>query len=192
VARPIRRSRLADAVSGLDHDAPDDRELRRRMLDIVGAVVPHDWYVFVTTDPETTVGCSPLAEVPDLGELPRLVRLKYLSRPGRWTTLDGSGCSTLLAQTDGDPATSPLWRDALSKHGVRDMLVAVLRDRHGTWGFLDLWRTSGRFREDEVAALGAALPGLTTQLRAAVARTFAATAEPAARPGPACSCLPTT
>jgi hypothetical protein len=37
--------------------------------------VPHDFRVFVATDPETTVGCAPLADAPDTTELPRLIRL---------------------------------------------------------------------------------------------------------------------
>ena len=62
-------------------------------------MVPFEHFAFVLTDPETTVGVSPLAEVPDLATLPRLIRLKYLSAAGRWTTLADAGCTTL----DGRP-----------------------------------------------------------------------------------------
>jgi DNA-binding CsgD family transcriptional regulator len=177
VAQPIRGSRLADAVTGLDHDAPDDRVLRRRMLEAIARVVPYEHYAFVTTDPETAVGCSPLAEVPDLAELPRLIRLKYLTEAGRWTALPEPGCSSLLRETGGDLARSAQWAAALQGHRVRDVLLAVLRDRQGTWGFLDLWRTSGQFRDDEIAAVGRALPVMTTQLRATVARAFVQVAD---------------
>ena len=84
----------AAAVSHPDEpDEPDDRALRRHILDVIASAVPHDFYAFVLTDPQTTVGTSPLAEVPDLDDLPRVIRLKYLTRPGRWTTLDQSGCT---------------------------------------------------------------------------------------------------
>lgn len=173
MGHPIRRSRLEDAITGLDADEPDDRALRRRMLEVIGRAVPHEFFAFVLTDPLTTVGCSPLAEVPRLAELPRLVRLKYLTVLGRWTSLPAPGCTTLVAATEGDLARSALWVGAMRGHGVSDVLLAVLRDRYGTWAFLDLWRTGGPFRDDEVQAVSHALPLMTAQLRAAVARTFA-------------------
>jgi DNA-binding CsgD family transcriptional regulator len=142
------------------------------MLDVIGSAVPHDFYAFILTDPQTTVGTSPLAEVPDLDDLPRVIRLKYLTRPGRWNTLDRSGCTTLLAATGGDLSRSHQWAGSLRQHGVTDVLVAVLRDRHGTWGFLDLWRRTGAFADTEVAALATALPTLTAALRGVVARSF--------------------
>ncbi len=144
------------------------------MLDVVGRAVPHDFYAFVLTDPRTAVGISPLAEVPDLEDLPRVIGLKYLTAPGRWTTLGRTGCTTLRAATAGDLDRSPQWAGALRRHGVTDLLLAVLRDRHGTWGFLDLWRLTGAFDDTEVAAVAAALPTLTTALRGAVARSFVA------------------
>jgi DNA-binding CsgD family transcriptional regulator len=184
VAPPVRASRLAEAVVGLDDDGPDERTLRQRMLDAIAPVVPFEHFAFVLTDPETTVGVSPLAHVPDLVTLPRLIRLKYLSAPGRWTTLARPGCTTLGAvrQDTHSGPSGRAWPDALTGAGVTDVLLAVLRDRHGTWAFLDLWRHDGTFREDEVAAVGAALPGLTSQLRTAVSRAFVAHPTPV-RPG---------
>ena len=165
---------LATSPAGPGSEELDDRAVRRRMLDVVGSVVPHDFYAFVLTDPQTTVGTSPLAEIPDLGDLPRVIRLKYLTGPGRWTKLDRSGCTTLLAATEGDLSRSDQWAGALRQHGVTDVLVAVLRDRHGTWGFIDLWRLTGAFGDSEVAAVAAALPTLTASLRRNVARSFVA------------------
>src|SRR5689334_10981182 len=123
---------------GLDEDGPDDRVVRQRMLDAVRRAVPHEHWAFLLTDPETAVGGSPLAHVPDLAELPTLVRLKYLTAPGRWTALPAAGCSTLLVECGGDLSRSHQWTESLRRHGVADVLLAVLRDRHGTWGFLDL------------------------------------------------------
>ena len=170
--RIVRELRALDAASRSEPDEPDERALRRRMLDVLANAVPHDFYAFVLTDPQSTVGTSPLAEVPELGDLPRVIRLKYLTRPGRWTTLDASGCTTLLAATDGDLGRSQQWAGALRQHGVTDVLVAVLRDRYGTWGFLDLWRSTGAFASAEVEAVAAALPTLTAAVRGVVARSF--------------------
>ena len=190
---------LATSPAGPGSEELDDRAVRRRMLDVVGSVVPHDFYAFVLTDPQTTVGTSPLAEIPDLGDLPRVIRLKYLTGPGRWTKLDRSGCTTLLAATEGDLSRSDQWAGALRQHGVTDVLVAVLRDRHGTWGFLDLWRLTGAFGDSEVAAVAAALPTLTASLRRNVARSFVAGLPGSAPHGagrsltvPGCCCSATT
>jgi DNA-binding CsgD family transcriptional regulator len=147
------------------------------MLDAMAQVVPFEDFAFVLTDPETTVGVSPLAQVPDLASLPRLIRLKYLTRPGRWTTLAASGCTTLGVVGDRGDLGLP-WPAALAENGVTDVLLAVLRDRYGTWAFLDLWRHDGTFREDEVAVVAGALPVLTGQLRSSVARGFVAAAAP--------------
>ena len=180
----LRPARLLEAVQGLADDAPDDRLLRRRVLDTVAPHVPFEHFAFVLTDPETTVGVSPLAEVPAEAGLPELIRLRYLTAP-RWTLLPEPGCTTVRATGGPAAAAGRAWRGALAAHGVQDVLMAVLRDRHGTWAFLDLWRRDGVFRDDEVSALAAALPVLTTQLRACVARSFAAPAPTgSARPGP--------
>ena len=48
------------------------------------------------------------------------------------------------------------------------------------YAFLDLWRHEGFFRDDEVAMMATALPALTSQLRASVARTFVAGSQPTA------------
>ncbi|MEO6413381.1 MAG: helix-turn-helix transcriptional regulator [Pedococcus sp.] len=176
---------LHTAPTAPQREEPDDRALRRRMLDVIRRAVPHDFYAFVLTDPQTTVGTSPLAEVPDLDDLPRVIRLKYLTRPGRWTALAQTGCTTLLAATGGDLSRSDQWAGALRQHGVTDVLVAVLRDRHGTWGFLDLWRRTGVFADAEVAALAAALPAMTAALRGTAARSFVVGPSSGGRQAPA-------
>jgi hypothetical protein len=42
----------------------DDRTLRRDVLEQVRRTVPFDAFAWMLTDPETTVGTAPLAEVP--------------------------------------------------------------------------------------------------------------------------------
>ncbi len=176
--RIVRQLRaLEGPSSGAVSTTGDDRTLRREVLDRIRAEVPSDFYAFVLTDPLTAVGTSPLAEVPDLADLPRVIRLKYGTAPGRWTTLPDPGCTTLVAATGGALAESRQWREALRQHGVTDVLLCRFLDRHGMWGFLDLWRVGGTFADAEVAEVSAALPPVTTLLRGAAARCFV--------PGPA-------
>jgi hypothetical protein len=66
----------------------DTISLRLALLDEIHHVVKFDAYAWLLTDPETEVGSAPLADVPCLPELPRLIRLKYLTAINRWTGLD--------------------------------------------------------------------------------------------------------
>jgi len=69
--------------------ALDDRSLRLAILNGIRPVVAFDAFVWLLTDPQTEVGCSPLADVPCLPELPRLIMLNYLTPLNRWTRLKG-------------------------------------------------------------------------------------------------------
>ncbi len=150
----------------------ESRLLRRRLLDEIVSVVPFDYYAWVLTDPETEVGSSPLAEIPDLTRLPELVRLKYLTTHNRWTHLDGA--VALLARHNGSGlSASLLWRQLLSQYGVVDVASVVFRDEFGCWGFLDLWRTtSSPFSADEAAYLADLAAPITMALRRSQAATF--------------------
>jgi DNA-binding CsgD family transcriptional regulator len=166
-------TRLEAAVEHIDVAGADDRALRAEILDVIARFVSFDAYAFLLTDPATTVGCSPVAEVPDVSTLPDLIRLKYLTSVNRWTGLPTAGCATLLQATGGRPEQSLLWREHLAGLGILDVLSMVFEDRFGWWGFLDLWRRNSRFADDEVAALAAVRPALTTRLRDVQAAGFA-------------------
>ncbi len=124
----------------------DDRALRAAVLEQVRRVVPFDAYVWVVTDPTTTVGASPLAEVPSLRDLPTVIRLKYLTPVNRWTGLPPDRVRTLAG---ADPDAAVEWREFLHGYDMHDVASAVLRDAHGCWSFLDLWRARGVFTPDE-------------------------------------------
>lgn len=152
----------------------DARTLRLRVLDELGRTVGFDHHAWVLTDPETTVGSAPLAAVPNLAHVPRLIRLRYLTALNRWTTLSGQPVALLAEATDGDLARSLLWRELLGGYGVSDVASVVFADRYGCWAFLELWRTGGRrFGPEDGALLGGVVPAVTTALRNAQARTFA-------------------
>lgn len=131
-----------------------DRVLRERLVALLHEQLPFDGHVFALTDPVTGVGSSPHATVPMLPweQLPDLIRGRYLA--------------------DG-PAE---WRALLAGLGVTDTALVTFRDRYGTWGFLELWRTSGSYDDRDRALLEQLAPTITSGLRAAAARTFLADA----------------
>ncbi len=177
-----------ERVVGICDRVGDARALRQQVLAEIGRVVGFDAYVWLLTDPETSVGAAPLADVPPplLPLLPRLIRLKYLTDVNRWTTLDAP-VATLHATTGGDLSRSRLWRELLGGHGLVDMASCVFRDRFGCWGFLDLWRsgTGARFTGAEAAYLTSVAEAVTGGLRRCQAGTFVVRprSEPH-RPGP--------
>jgi DNA-binding CsgD family transcriptional regulator len=163
----------------------DAHALRLAVLDEVRRVVPFDAYSWLLTDPETEVGIAPLADVPCLPELPKLIRLKYLTPVNRWTALDGP-VATLRSATADHPERSLVWRELLSAYGVRDVASMVFRDRFGCWGFLELWRSTSaeRFTGDECDFLRAIAAPVTEALRGCQARTFELVVAAGERRGP--------
>src|ERR1035438_7966336 len=119
----------------------DALSLRVAVLAEIRPVVGFDAHAWLLTDPETEVGSAPLADVPCLPELPRLIRLKYLTPINRWTAMD-TPVARLHTSTEGRLERSLVWREMLSRHGVTDVASLVFRCRYGCWGFLDLWRTA--------------------------------------------------
>jgi len=149
--------------------------LRMSVLDEIRGVLQFDAHVWLLTDPSTAVGCAPLADVPALAELPRLVKFKYLTEVNRWTRLiaDAQAARSLLASTGGDLSLSPLWREVLSPYGITDVASVVFSDRFGCWGFLDLWRSSAApFVQEDVDFLSHIAVDVTQALRSRQAMTF--------------------
>ncbi len=176
-ARAVTRVRAACDAGG------ESRALRQRVLAEIGRAAHFDAYVWPLTDPETSVGTAPLAEVPPplLADLPRLIRLKYLTDVNRWTTLDGS-VARLHDATEGELGRSRMWREALQDHGVVDIASSVYRDRFGCWGFLDLWRFAPvePFTDAEAGFLRSIAEPVTAALRRSQADAFV----PRPAPGP--------
>ena len=179
------RSRAVERVVRSCAATTDLRSLRLGVLDGIRAAVGFDAYAWLLADPETEVGTAPLADVPCLPELPRLIRLKYLSIVNRWTGLDRP---VALLQVPGEGREHSLvWRELLRAYGVNDVASLVFRDGFGCWGFLDLWRqgSDARFTEDDMLFLGAVADPVTEALRRGQARTFDHAAITPTRTGPA-------
>jgi DNA-binding CsgD family transcriptional regulator len=128
--------------------------------------VPFADYAWLLTDPETTVGSAPLADVRCLSELPRLIALRYRSTVNRWTEMS-TPTASLERATDGQPGLSLVWRDLLHAHGVGDVATVVLTDAWGLWGWVDLWRSTGDppFSEAELSVLAECAPPIAAALR---------------------------
>jgi DNA-binding NarL/FixJ family response regulator len=170
----VCRTTTADALS-----------LRLAVLNEIRRVVKFDAYAWLLTDPETEVGSAPLADVPCLPELPRLIRLKYLTPVNRWTRLDVP--VALLSVATGDHLERSLvWREMLVNYGVTDVASLVFRCRYGCWGFLDLWRCAagGSFTDEEADFLTAIAKPVTEALRRCQASTFSLAASATVRAGP--------
>lgn len=183
MATAAARSRAVERIARTCEQGLDATSLRVEVLEELRRAVGFDAFVWVLTDPHTCVGAAPLADVPCLSELPRLIRLKYLTTLNRWTVLRRGQVGLLHADTRGDRAQSLVWREMLSSYGVADVMSCVFRDRFGCWGFLDLWRTepSAAFSGSDAQLLAAVTDALTTAQRRAQAATFGmrSTHEPA-------------
>lgn len=129
-----------------------DRELRERLVALLRGELPFEGHMFALTDPVTGVVSSPHATVPMLPwpELPGLIRTRHLT-PDR-----------------------ARWNEHLARFGVTDTAYVALADRHGRWGWLELWHTRGRYDDRDRRLLDRLGPAITRGLRAASARTFAA------------------
>ena len=165
-------ARARESVLRICRGEADARTLRLEALDAIRRAVSFDAYAWLLTDPETSVGSSPLADVPCLPQLPQLIRLKYLTAVNRWTGLP-SAVASLHEATGGNLSRSLMWRELLGRYEVTDIASSVYRDRFGCWGFLDLWRIGTlAFAEAEIEFLGHIAGPVTAALRHALARTF--------------------
>ena len=169
-------------VERLSEAATNARRFRAAVIDEIRRLVPHDAYAWLLTDPVTGVGCDPLAEVPFFAELPRAVKLKYVTAANRWTHLVEAGEAVGLL-SEGDPSRSPMWSQVLSRYGIGDAASVVFADRFGIWGWLDLWR-SEPFTAKEASYLSRLAIPITQALRARQAATLDAPSPPDRRLGP--------
>jgi DNA-binding CsgD family transcriptional regulator len=164
----------------------DERQLRLALLEELHRLVPFDSFAWLLTDPGSEVGTAPIADVPCLPDLPRLIRLKYATKTNRWTQ-QTEPVAGLHAVTGGQLEQSLVWRELLTDHHVSDVVSIVFRDRFGCWAFLDLWRYVGVFTEAQTRALAEHVDTVTAALRRCTLRTFSQSTMPHDRhpwPGP--------
>jgi DNA-binding CsgD family transcriptional regulator len=139
------------------------------VIALIAREMPVDAYAFVLTDPETSVGMDPVASIPDLDELPRVIALKYTTTSHRWTSLDDVVTLASLPVAARGP-----WHEYVLAHGFLDVASMALRDRYGCWGFIDLWSTHRLYAECDLALLRDLEAVLTAAMRRCQGSTFAA------------------
>lgn len=173
------------SIIGLCESPADARSLRLELLDELRRLIGFDAYAWLLTDPVTEVGTAPIADVPGLPELARLIGLKYSTTINRWTHLEGP-VALLHAATGGQLDKCLVWRELLEAHGVSDVASAVFRDQYGCWSFLDLWRVGTTFTDADADVIRRHADVITAALRRLTARTFAtpSTATTVPRTGP--------
>lgn len=176
------RARARERIEAIAAQPLDAMSLRRQVLDVLRGVVPYDAYVWLLTDPVTTVGAAPLAAVPCLPELPALIKAKYATPVNRWTALRNQAhpAGRLHHAAGGDLRRSLVWREVMSRYRVGDVASAVFADQFGCWAFLDLWREDSRepFTGSDAEFIESVAAPLTTALRQCQARTFTEPATP--------------
>jgi DNA-binding CsgD family transcriptional regulator len=184
VVTQLTRANVRERIASLSAAVSDAETLRTEVIGELHRAVGFDAHVWLLTDPVTTVGSAPHADIPAFGQLPLLIKLKYLTKVNRWSDLVARriDAASLVHATGGDLARSLVWREVLNGHGVTDVASVVAADRYGCWGFLDLWRSGApnAFDDDEVSFLAELAPLLTRALRARQALTFS-TIPPARR-----------
>jgi DNA-binding NarL/FixJ family response regulator len=178
--------RAAERIERVRGDGGSSRALRHALLEEIGRNVGFDAYAWLLTDPETEVGCDPVADVPCMPELPGLIRLKYATQTNRWTSMSRP-VARLLDVTGGNPTQSLVWRELLAAYDVVDIASLVFRDRFGCWAFLDLWRTlpAEPFTARDAEYLQAIVSPVTRALRRVQAETFHIAEATKAPDGPA-------
>jgi len=176
VADSWARARARERIEAVVSAPVDASRLRLHVLAVLREIIDFDAYVWLLTDPVTTVGAAPVADVPCLPELPALIKAKYATPVNRWTVLQlqTSPAGILSDAVGGELERSLMWREVLCRYGIRDMASAVFADQFGCWGFLDLWRNNARgsFSAADAGFLAAVAAPLATALRHCQARTF--------------------
>ena len=87
VADSWARARARERIEAVAAEPVDARSLRLQVLAVLREVIDFDAYVWLLTDPVTTVGAAPVADVPCLPEHPALIKAKYATPVNRWTVL---------------------------------------------------------------------------------------------------------
>jgi DNA-binding CsgD family transcriptional regulator len=131
VAGSWARVRALERIGAVVSEPVDARRLRLHVLAVLREVIDFDAYVWLLTDPVTTVGAAPVADVPCLPELPALIKAKYATPVNRWTVLQlqKSPAGTLSDAVGGELDRSLMWREVLCRYGIGDMASAVFADQ---------------------------------------------------------------
>jgi DNA-binding NarL/FixJ family response regulator len=141
-----QRSRCREQVLALADSSLGLHELRLEVIDLLKRTIGFDRWCWSMSDPDSLLAGGDLAEADLWPVMPRLFVLEQRDDVNATHLLARrqSPVGSLSAATGGDLARSRCWDECLRPYGVGDQATAVMRDAHGSWGYLKAWRN----RED--------------------------------------------
>jgi len=144
-------------------------ELRLEVVEHLKRTIGFERWCWSVGDPDSLLGGGDLAEADLWPVMPRLFALEqwdeinaaHVLARCRWPV------GSLSAATAGDLARSRSWDECLRAHGVGDQATVVLRDGHGSWGYLKAWRQRGEraFELEDLRLLADVAPCLGSAVR---------------------------
>ncbi len=176
-AEGLARRAASVVDAGLDLDGA-----RLRFDDLLHTAVDFGVAAWSTVDPATELFTSCVVTgMPQSGEAAEVV-FAYEFRDDEPTTFRsiaaaGRTTAVLSVATDGALQRAARFRELLGPLGATDELRAVFVADDVRWGNVVLYRSDGRFSPDDVAAVEAVAPHVTTALRQAMLRDAAARPE---------------
>jgi DNA-binding NarL/FixJ family response regulator len=165
--------RLARVLGELRGRGLDSHTLRHEAMARLRRMVPVDAYCFSEADPETQLMVAHATDGVDRSLSPRLYVNEYAERDfvKHRSLVEGTTRATSLSQaTQGQVERSIRFRELLSPMGVGHELRAACVQDGQAWGFVHLYRASGRsgFSREETATVARVTVLLAELLRAAV------------------------
>jgi DNA-binding CsgD family transcriptional regulator len=156
-------------VLALAASSAGSAELRLEAVELLKRAIGFDRWCWSVGDPDSLLGGGDLAEADLWPVMPRLFALE------QWDELNAPHVlarrrrpvGSLSLAMGGDLARSRCWDECLRLHGVGDQATVVLRDAHGSWGYLKAWRTreDRAFAAEDLRLLEDVAPGLGSALR---------------------------
>jgi DNA-binding CsgD family transcriptional regulator len=163
---------VSRAIVKLCHASLPTDELRSRVLQELGRLMPADAVWWASADPATLLFTSAYRVGLPVDSGPYFVDNEFLADDvNKWTVLarDRAGVRSLGDATAGRYAESARYRDVFQPLGLGDELRAVLRIQGTTWGLLCLHQAAGHaYTAVEAAWLRRLAPHLATGMRLAV------------------------
>jgi DNA-binding CsgD family transcriptional regulator len=183
------RARARRQLEDLAASEVDSETLRWEAIGILRRAVGFTRWCWPSADPGSALHLGGIGELDSWPSVGRCILLEQTEDPRNAIARLAAGparTATLAAETGGDLARSPRWRDGMRSWGIGDELRSALVDELGMWGFVDLLRDSddSPFGAEDVALLEDAGPALAAALRRRAARQDApVTAPPPAGAG---------
>jgi DNA-binding CsgD family transcriptional regulator len=164
-----QRQRGRERLLRLAQSSSSSSELRLEAVDVLKRTIGFDRWCWSVGDPESLLGGGDLAEADLWSVMPRNFVLEQQGDVNATHVLARSRLPVagLSAATGGDLARSTCWDKCLRAYGIGDQATVVLRDGHGSWGYLKAWRDRADlpFASPDLQLLEAVASGLGTALR---------------------------